>query len=90
MGDEREGARGPDAASERRLRSGGRSPGRPEPYPRVNQTDIVERTSWAEAAVEPRSFDPSLDAPPSRESDCECAPNERRLGPEGDPAEGKP
>jgi hypothetical protein len=76
MTDERESVRGP-------------RPGRPERYPRVNQTDVVERTVEAEDVAEPRSFRPDAEEPPSRESDSECAANERRLGPEGDPAEGK-
>jgi hypothetical protein len=46
----------------------------PEPYPSVRQDDSVE-------AGEGRSFDPAKTAPPSTQ--------EGRIGPEGDPAEGK-
>jgi hypothetical protein len=60
----------------------------PERYPAVNQCDAVES---AMVAGEPRSFDPSADAPTPRYRS-EALPasvNEGRLGPQGDPAEGK-
>jgi len=49
----------------------------PEHFPPVRQDDAVE----AEPPTERRSFDPARDAPVS--------PNDGRLGPSGDPAEGK-
>jgi hypothetical protein len=55
---------------------------RPERYPRADRTD----------AVEPRSFEPSTDAPTPGQGD-DATPDARgegRLGPGGDPAEGKP
>jgi hypothetical protein len=50
----------------------------------VNQTDGVEGPC--------RSFDPSVDAPTPRNTAADSSPTstqEGRLGPEGDPAEGK-
>lgn len=102
MADEREGAQPPrqDAARENRIQSGGRDAnaaqplnaaqdrGGPERYPAVDQTDAVQ---GARAARESRSFDPSADAPTPRQGagDGSSAADEGRLGPQGDPAEGK-
>jgi hypothetical protein len=52
----------------------------PERYPQVRQDDAVEPETAP--APERRSFDPTKDTPP--------AADEGRLGPGGDPAEGKP
>jgi len=51
----------------------------PEQYPQVRQDDAVEPD---EPLAERRSFDPARDMPVST--------NDGRLGPGGDPAEGKP
>ncbi|MDB5423690.1 MAG: hypothetical protein JWQ29_1106 [Phenylobacterium sp.] len=56
-----------------------RKPREPEQYPPVRQDDAVEASP---PPRERRSFDPVHDAPVST--------NEGRLGPGGDPAEGKP
>ena len=56
---------------------GGKTPAEPEIWPSVRQDDAVEH----------RSFDPAADAPtPKSEPD---APLDSRMGPKGDPAEGK-
>jgi hypothetical protein len=52
----------------------------PEHYPPVRQDDAVEPED--PPLAERRSFDPAQETPTS--------PNEDRLGPRGDPAEGKP
>ena len=61
----------------------------PERYPSVRQDDAVEGGD----PNEPRSFDPSADAPTPRQGAGDGgAPrsvNEGRIGPGGDPAEGK-
>jgi hypothetical protein len=63
---------------------------RPQRYPPVNQTDGIEAApDAAEVAGEARSFDPAAEGPEPRDLGAENAVNERRLGPEGDPAEGK-
>jgi hypothetical protein len=81
MADERESAHDPPAAKDR---------GGPERYPPVNQTDVVERSGRGEApAGEPRSFDPSADAPTPREGASDGSSDLRHMGPDGDPAEGK-
>jgi hypothetical protein len=96
MADEREGAHQPppQPASETRIQSGGRQEnaaqplnaaedrGGPERYPPVDRSD----------AVESRSFDPAADAPTPRQGAGDASPKatqQGRLGPEGDPAEGK-
>ncbi|HEY8573726.1 hypothetical protein [Phenylobacterium sp.] len=60
--------------------------GGPERYPSVRQDDSVE-------SGEQRSFDPSADAPTPRQgagdSSQPTSANEGRIGPGGDPAEGK-
>jgi hypothetical protein len=59
-------------------------PDRPKPYPAVSKTDTVQ--------AEPRSFDPAADAPtpqePPRDA-CPASMTDGRMGPGGDPAEGK-
>jgi hypothetical protein len=65
-----------------------------ERYPAVRQHDAIERTGRTEqVAGEGRSFDPGKDAPsqPSRGAGDTPSPgtDEGRLGPAGDPAEGK-
>jgi len=57
----------------------------PERYPSVRQDDSIETPG------EGRSFDPSVSAPTPRQGagDDAQAAGEGRLGPEGDPAEGK-
>ena len=103
MADEREGAHRPPphAASENRIQSGGREEnagqplnaapdrGVPERYPPVDRTDAVQP---AGRAGEPRSFDPSADAPTPRQGagdgSSEATPA-GHMGPKGDPAEGK-
>jgi hypothetical protein len=104
MADEREGAEGPrrSPAGEDRIQSGGRQENAAQPlnaahdhggaerYPAVDQTDAVERTG--QTSGEPRSFDPAADAPTPRQGagDSSAASTEEaRLGPQGDPAEGK-
>ncbi len=55
----------------------------PQRYPSVRQDD----------AVEPRSFDPGAETPTPRQGAGDTSPkaaNEGRMGPAGDPAEGKP
>ncbi len=106
MADEREGtgAPPPSPADRDTIQSGGREAnaarplnaapdeGGPERYPAVDQSDAVERTSRPGApADEPRSFDPSADAPTPREgpADGGAPAGDGRLGPAGDPAEGK-
>jgi hypothetical protein len=88
MAHEREGAEGPrrSPASKDRIRSGGS-----ERYPAVDQTDAVVRAVCArEVPSEPRSFDPSADAPTPRYAgnDLPASTSDGRLGPQGDPAEG--
>ncbi len=98
MAEKHEGEGGPqqDAAGDRRIQSGGRDAnaarplnaapdrGGPERYPAVNRTDAVERgADGRQVPDEPRSFDPSADAASPRE------PGQGRLGPRGDPVEGK-
>ena len=99
MADEREGARPPppQAASEDRIQSGGRQEnaarplnaahdhGGAERYPAVDQSDAVQ-------GGQPRSFDPAADAPTPRQGAGDASPGatqQGRMGPEGDPAEGK-
>ena len=66
-----------------------------ERYPAVRQDDAIERTGRTEQVTgEGRSFDPSQDAPsqpPQGAGDTSPPPaaNEGRMGPGGDPAEGK-
>ena len=97
MADERAGAPQPKpgAASESKITTGGREAnaaqphnaardhGGPERYPQVDRTDSVQ--------AERRSFDPAADAPTPRQGagDTSAPPAEGRLGPGGDPAEGK-
>jgi hypothetical protein len=95
MADEREDAPQPkpDAASESKIQSGGREAnaaqplnaardkGGPERYPQVDQTDAV--------TGEPRSFDPSADAPTPRQGAGDTDGSRGHMGPGGDPAEGK-
>ncbi|HSV03071.1 MAG TPA: hypothetical protein VLI41_07670 [Phenylobacterium sp.] len=73
-----------------------RPQGAPERYPSVRQDDAVERTGRGEeVAGEGRTFDPAADAPtpkgPESKPDGKVPPatSQGRLGPEGDPAEGK-
>lgn len=66
----------------------------PERYPSVRQDDAIERTGRGEQVTgEGRSFDPSADAPTPRQGagdgSAPHAANEGRIGPGGDPAEGK-
>jgi hypothetical protein len=65
--------------------------GSPERYPPVRQDDAVELAALTEGdADEPRSFDPSADAPTPRQGAGDgSAPISRHTGPGGDPAEGK-
>jgi hypothetical protein len=59
-------------------------PDRQPPYPPVDKTDAVQ--------AEPRSFDPAADAPSVREPPSDACPasmTDGRMGPGGDPAEGK-
>lgn len=64
----------------------------PERWPSVRQDDAVERTGRTE---EVKSFDPGADAPTPTDQDVARGPaeppasNEGKLGPAGDPAEGK-
>jgi hypothetical protein len=98
MADEREGAQQPeqDVASKDRIQTGGREANAAQPlnaaedhggaerYPSVDQTDAV--------SGEGRSFDPSADAPTPRQGAGDTSPaatTEARLGPAGDPVEGK-
>lgn len=60
-------------------REAAKNPRKPEHYPPVRQDDAVEASP---SPPERRSFDPVRDAPVST--------NEGRLGPGGDPVEGKP
>jgi hypothetical protein len=78
MSDQREGAQGPrDAANKTRLEAG-----QPARYPIVDQTDAVQG--------EPRSFDPAADVATPRDRDaCPASMTDGRMGPGGDPAEGK-
>jgi hypothetical protein len=59
----------------------------PERYPSVRQDDSVD------SGAEQRSFDPSADAPTPRQGagdgGAPASANEGRIGPGGDPAEGK-
>lgn len=77
-------------AQDRKDQSGGG--GEAERWPSVRQDDAVERTGRTEQV---RSFDPDADAPTPGDEDIaqgEGAPpatNEGKLGPAGDPAEGK-
>jgi hypothetical protein len=84
MADQRAGAEGPrrSPVNKDNIRSGG-----PERYPSVDQTDAVE----AGPAGEPRSFDPSADAPSQRHAGdgVPASTSDGRLGPQGDPAEGR-
>jgi hypothetical protein len=60
----------------------------PERYPPVRQDDAVESAGTGER----RSFDPSKDAPsqpPQGAGDTSPSTASDRLGPRGDPAEGK-
>jgi hypothetical protein len=60
----------------------------PERYPPVRQDDAVESAGTGER----RSFDPRKDAPsqpPQGADDTSAANASDRLGPRGDPAEGK-
>lgn len=71
-----------------------RNRGGPERYPSVRQDDAIERADRTEpAARERRSFDPAKDAPsqPPQGAGATSSPSidEGRLGPAGDPAEGK-
>lgn len=62
----------------------GSRPEEPKPYPAVDRTDAVQG--------EIRSFDPAADAPTPRcgEGDpCPASMTDGRMGPGGDPAEGK-
>jgi hypothetical protein len=102
MADQREGADGPrrSPANKDRTQSGGREAnaaqpsnaarerGGPERYPSVDQTDAIEP---AGPAGEPRSFDPSADAPTQRYAGdgLPASTSDGRLGPQGDPAEGR-
>jgi|GEM_PF-1093355 hypothetical protein len=98
MADEREGAQQPSkgVADEDKIQTGGRQEnaaqplnaakdhGGPERYPSVDQSDAVQGES--------RSFDPSADAPTPRQGAGDGSPgasDEGRLGPGGDPAEGR-
>ena len=97
MADEREGAPEPKSnpASKDKIQSAGREAnaaqplnaardrGGPERYPKVDQTDAVQG--------EARSFDAAADAPTPRQGagDGSAPSNEGRLGPGGDPAEGR-
>jgi hypothetical protein len=68
--------------------------GGPERYPAVRQDDAVEATGRTEEVTgERRSFDPSADAPTPRQGagdgSVPHSANEGRLGPGGDPVEGK-
>jgi hypothetical protein len=74
----------------------GPAPNPPERYPSVRQDDAVERTGRTEqVAGEGASFDPSADAPTAGDcllpQDGSTPPgsNEGKLGPAGDPAEGR-
>lgn len=98
MADEREDATGPrkspankeviqaagrDANAARPLNAG-EDHGGPERYPPVDQTDAVQG--------EDRSFEPAADAPTPRQGAGDGSPtpvDAGRLGPQGDPAEGK-
>ena len=67
-----------------------------ERYPSVDQHDAVERTGRDEATTGERSFEPKIrneTAPPEDAStdgdDVPPSANEARLGPGGDPVEGK-
>ena len=105
MADESKGAHDlpKDGASERKLQTGGRQAnaagplsaakdrGGLERYPPVNQTDVVEPTGRGEEiADEARSFGPGADAPTRRQGAGDASPDLRHMGPDGDPAEGKP
>jgi len=94
MADERAGAPEPPkgVANENRIQTGGRQAnaaqplnaaddhGGPERYPQVNRTDVVQG--------ERRSFDPGGAAHDLGDEAPDFAAD-RRLGPGGDPAEGK-
>jgi hypothetical protein len=54
-----------------------------ERYPDVDRTDAVQ------PSVEQRSFDPSADAPTPCEGVADASTQAGRLGPQGDPAEGR-
>ena len=100
MADEREGAAGPqhDPSDKNRIQSAGRQEnaarplnaapddGEPERYPAVDQSDAVQ-------PGEARSFDPAADAPTPRQGAGDASPSPAaqsgRLGPQGDPVEGK-
>jgi hypothetical protein len=66
----------------------------PQAYPAVNQRDAVERTGRTEEVTgEDRSFETATGNPKPRQGagDGSAPPstNEGRVGPQGDPAEGK-
>lgn len=101
MADEREGQKDASRrdADDKTLTTGGRKDNAaqpldaakneagPERYPSVRQDDAVERTGEA------RSFDPKALGPAPRQgagdTSAPVSPNDGRLGPAGDPAEGK-
>lgn len=57
-------------------------PDRPKPYPAADKTDCVQ--------AEPRSFDAAAPRYGLRDDGCPASVTDGRLGPGGDPAEGKP
>jgi hypothetical protein len=66
---------------------------KPESYPAVDQRDAVERTGRTEQTTgEDRSFEPPANPEPRRGAGDTSAPpstTEGRIGPQGDPVEGK-
>jgi hypothetical protein len=87
MADEREGQSAASKPTADKDKAGGRkeSDRGPERYPAVRQDDAVEPAARPEGAPgERRSFDPVHDAPTQPQQE-----DEGRLGPRGDPAEGK-
>ena len=94
MADEREGVEAPrkSPANPDKVQTGGREEnaarplnadrkdGGPERYPATDRTDALQR----------RSFDPSADAPTPRQGAGDGSATGRgRMGPAGDPAEGR-
>ena len=94
MADEREGAHQPppQPASETRIQSGGRQENAAQPLNAAEDRGGPERYPPGDRAVESRSFNPAADAPTPRPDAGDPSPDatqQGRVGPEGDPAEGK-